>query len=296
MKPNAYQIAAFTMTARERSFSRAAALLGVTQSSVSQHVAKLEQIMGTHLFIRRREGLELTPAGRELFDVSDRLRNLEQRVSELVVNYGALDAGHLRIIATAPRPAMPIIARYAERYPQVEIDFSLASWTEAMRRVQEREVDIGLITEPTLSAGLHGQRIGAAGYLAYMRVNHPLARRPRLSLRRIAEESVILPEEGSLTQRIVRSKMKALGLSFARVIRTWTFPVVKEAILHGAGIGILLKNSLFPSSNLIEIPIEEMPETYQNYIVTPTDKRELRLVRSFFDVARYDASDLDKDC
>ena len=57
--PSPYQIKAFTHVAREGSFSLAAKVLGVTQSSVTQHVGKLETVMGTQLFIRRRGALEL---------------------------------------------------------------------------------------------------------------------------------------------------------------------------------------------------------------------------------------------
>src|SRR5215471_3647519 len=112
MKPSPYQITAFTHVARERSFTRAAERLGVTQSSVTQHVAKLEQIMGVPLFVRRRDGLELTRAGCDLFAVSDRLFALTQLVEEKVGNYSELAAGHLTVIANAPCPAMPVIARY----------------------------------------------------------------------------------------------------------------------------------------------------------------------------------------
>jgi len=88
MRPSPYQIAAFTHAARERSFSRAATVLGVTQSSITQHVANLEKVMGVQLFVRRREGLELTRAARELFEISDRLRTLEQLIAEKIDDYG----------------------------------------------------------------------------------------------------------------------------------------------------------------------------------------------------------------
>ena len=117
MRYSPFQIHAFTHAARERSFSQAALRLGVTQSSLSQHVGKLEQSMGTRLFIRRRDGLELTRAGRELFSISDRLIDIEQLVEEKIQAFNRMDEGHLSIVATAPRPAMPMIAAFARRYP-----------------------------------------------------------------------------------------------------------------------------------------------------------------------------------
>ncbi len=285
MKLSPYQIIAFTHAARERSFSKAAAALGVTQSSVTQHVAKLEQIMGTQLFLRRREGLELTPTARELFDISDRMRTLEQLIEEKVEDYGELSAGHLRIVANAPRPAMPVIARYSELYPQVQIEFALVSWNIAMQQLREREIDIAIILEPEANDGISMREIGTTRYMAYVNRDHRLARRRRLSLKDLAEEVMILPEDGSLTQRLVKRTAAQYGVSYSRVVKTATFSTVKEAVLHGVGVGMLLEDSVFPSEDLIPIEIEEMTERYRNFLVTPIDKRDLRLVKSFCDVA-----------
>jgi LysR family transcriptional regulator, low CO2-responsive transcriptional regulator len=285
MKPSHYQIIAFTHAAREGSFTRAAERLGVTQSSVTQHVAKLERIMGTHLFVRRRDGLELTRAGRELFAVSDRLRTLEQLIEEKIDSYGAFATGHLTIIANAPCPAMPVIARYAALYPRVQIDFTLVSWTLAMQQLHERTADIAIVTEPGADDLLYSLPVAKTRYRAYVCRTHPLAGRQRLSLRDIADQTVIVPEDGSLTQRLLRRKCAELGVTLSSLVKTTTFPLVKEAVLHGVGVGLLLDDSMFPSTSLVAIDVAEMREIYTNCLVTPSDKRELRFVRSFIEVA-----------
>jgi DNA-binding transcriptional LysR family regulator len=285
MKPNPYQIAAFTHAARERSFSRAAARLGVTQSSVTQHVAKLERIMGTQLFVRRRHGLELTRAGRELFAVSDRLRTLEQLIEEKVGSYSEIATGHLSVIANAPRPAMPVIARYSALYPRVQIDFTLVSWTLAMQQMHERTADVAIVTQPDADALLYSLPLAVTRYRAHVSRGHPFASRKRLSLRDLSGKTVIVPEDGSLTQRLLNRKCTELGIALPNLLKTTTFPLVKEAVLHGVGVGLLLDDSMSPSNDLVAIDIAEMGETYTNCLVTPNDKRELRFVRSFIDVA-----------
>ncbi|WP_305989616.1 hypothetical protein [Roseibium sp. MMSF_3544] len=94
-----------------------------------------------------------------------------------------------------------------------------------------------------------------------------------------------LPKDGSLTQKIAREKMREHDLSFFRILRTTTFPMVKEAILHNLGIGLLFERSLFPSDRLAAVSVKEMPEEYRDCIAIPADKRELRLIQSFLDVA-----------
>ncbi|MDJ0685466.1 MAG: LysR family transcriptional regulator [Alphaproteobacteria bacterium] len=285
MKISPYQIAAFTEAARQRSFSKAAAAMGVTQSSVTQHVAKLEQAMGTHLFSRRREGLELTPAAWELFQISDRLRTMEQLVEEKVNDYGQVSAGHLRIAANAPSPSLLVISRYLTLYPNVRIEFTLLSWDMIMRQLPKRDIDIAIIVQPEPLDGFVINEMGATRYKAYVHVDHPLAARKTVSLRELRDEVLIVPEDGSLTQRIVREKSHALGIDLTKILKTATFPMVKEAVLHNVGVGIMLENGQFPSTSLAAIEIQEMPESYKNCIITLADKRDLRLVSSFFDVA-----------
>lgn len=286
MKPNHHQITAFTYACRDGSFTRAAQHLGVTQSSITQHVAKLEKAMGTQLFIRRRDGLELTSAGRDLFALTDRLTALEQQVQEKVQDFGALEDGHLRIIANAPRPILPIIAAYNRLYPNVRIDFTLFDWTSAMTLLREFAVDIAVVAEPALSDRFFSIPVGETRYNAFLPASHAFASRDRICFRDLIGETVILPEHGSLTLREFQNAERRSGVVLSRVIRTTTFPVVQEAVLHGAGIGILLEGSLYPSSEIKSIPIVEMSQTYQNYLVTPAHKHHLRMISSFIDVAK----------
>ncbi|MEL6226630.1 MAG: LysR family transcriptional regulator substrate-binding protein, partial [Pseudomonadota bacterium] len=107
----------------------------------------------------------------------------------------------------------------------------------------------------------------------------------RVTLTELASERLILPEDGSFTQRVFMAKAAEIGCQFNRIVKTTTFPVVKEAVLHGVGVGLLLVDSLFASSNIVTIEIDEMPERYRNFLVTPEEKKDLRIVRSLLEVA-----------
>src|SRR3954447_7927024 len=65
------RVLTFRAVARERSFSRAAERLSLSQPSVSQQVAQLEREVGTRLLDRRPGGLRLTPAGEVLLAHAD---------------------------------------------------------------------------------------------------------------------------------------------------------------------------------------------------------------------------------
>ncbi|WP_420391775.1 LysR family transcriptional regulator [Acuticoccus sp.] len=285
MRLNPHQFAAFAHAAREGSFSRAAARLGLSQSAVSQHVASLERTIGASLLVRSRSGLTLTPAGRDFFELADRYATLDQLIGEKVEGYRTLGRGHLNVIANAPRPALELLAAYKRANPNVEVSFTLFDWTSAMRLLRERQVDVGIVTEPSAMKDCIVAEIGRARYVAYVPVDHPMATRRSVSVTDLKRETVLLPEEGSFTQRIVSRKLSKLGERFDNVIRTTTFPLMKEAVLHGVGIGIFLSDAMHPSTRITTLAIDELPESYATCLVAPADKARIFAVRAFLDVA-----------
>ncbi|MEP0521013.1 MAG: LysR family transcriptional regulator [Hyphomicrobiales bacterium] len=285
MKPNSYQISAFCLVARHRSFSRAAQALGVTQSSVTQHVGKLERLMEARLFIRNRDGLVLTPAGADLFQLSDRLKTLEEAVYERVSNYQKLEEGHLKIIATAPRPSMQLISTFSAAHPGIHIDFSPENWTNCNEAVKNRTVDMAIFTDPIQQKTAIIHVLRKTRYLAYVSKEHYLANRSSTSLKELVKETLILPDSGSLTNKIVCKALQSEGLALQRSLQMKSFPVVKEAALHNLGVAILLEDSLHPSPDLEAIPIVEMQQTHQDCLVLPEEKQNLRLVKRFTEIA-----------
>lgn len=286
MKISSHQIVAFTEVFRRRSVSEAAAVLGVTQSAVTQHLAKLEQHMGTTLFIRHRTGLVPTKPAQELFALTDRVRVLEQLVAEKINAYNDLSAGHLTVIANAPCPAMPIISEFNRRFPAVRITFSLVPWELAKQRLEARDVDIAIITEPDDLASLFHVELSKTRLMALVRREHRLACRPTLSLAELAQERVILTEDGSLTLREVEKACLENSINMPNVIKMATYPVLKEAVLHGIGVGILLQDSVFPAEELVYKSVDEFCSDFKTYIVTTSDKRRLRCVESFFETVQ----------
>ena len=285
MKASHHQFTAFAHVVREGSFSRAAGRLGVSQSAVTQHVTKLEQTVGMKLLQRGPDGISLTRAGHELYDLADRQVTLDGLIKEKLDGYAALARGHLAIIANAPRPALPLIAEFQKTYPNVEVDFTLYDWTQAMALLRSRQVDVAVVTEPDRMGECVYRPIARASYVGYVPDQHRLADKGSISLHDLTEETVLIPEEGSYTAKFIAQKLKDHALAFPRRMRTTTFPVMKEAILHGVGVGIFLADSGFPGDGLTGLPIAEMPETFETKLVVPKDKWGLRIVAGFTQLA-----------
>src|SRR5580698_4203735 len=116
---------AFLAVARERSFTRAAAHLGVSQSALSHTVKGLEERLGLRLLTRTTRSVSTTEAGERL------LRQLGPRFDEIEAELSALSelrdkpAGRIRITTSlyaAQTILMPALAKFLLDYPDIQVE------------------------------------------------------------------------------------------------------------------------------------------------------------------------------
>ena len=92
-----FQLSSFCTVAEEGSFSAAAEKMHISQPSVSQHIASLENHFDVRLFNRQKRRIRLTPEGRLLYttarEILDRLDEVSQRMTALK----SLEKGTLRV-------------------------------------------------------------------------------------------------------------------------------------------------------------------------------------------------------
>lgn len=285
MRPNHHQFEAFAFVVREGSFSAAAARLDVTQSTITQHIANLEKSVGTVLLLRGRDGVQLTPQGR-IYDLADRMVALNSEVAERLEGFHAMREGRLKIIGNAPQPALRIIARFLQRFPDIRVDFELYDWTTAKSMINNRLADVGLITSAPENENWDRFHVETSYYVLYCRKDHPLSKKSKTSLRDLRREVVIIPEKGSLTRKLLDQVCSRYNISLTRTASMSTFPLMCEAVAQGIGVALFLQNSSLNNDNLCQISLEEMPEPLHTHLVSTKDRSRLKLVSEFIKAAR----------
>lgn len=119
------ELAAFAMVARERSFTRAAAKLGVSQSALSHTVRGLEERLQLHLLARTTKSVAPTAAGAALLeDLSPALEQIALALDK-ARSVKRRPAGRLRIVMSRSAAVMvllPRLAAFAETYPDIVLD------------------------------------------------------------------------------------------------------------------------------------------------------------------------------
>src|ERR1700733_16094929 len=120
MRNDLGELAAFAAVAEERSFTRAAARLGISQSALSHSMRGLEKRLGLQLLARTTRSVSPTSAGTALLhELAPALERIERAVAE-TRKQKETPSGHIRLII--PRTAtkmviLPKLARFARAYP-----------------------------------------------------------------------------------------------------------------------------------------------------------------------------------
>lgn len=144
MRENINDLVAFVAVAKDRSFTLAAAHLGMSQSSLSRTIRKLEERIGVRLLTRTTRSVTPTDAGRRLLD------NVAPRLDEIGAELDALGAfrdrpaGTIRINSSehALRTVLwPFIDRFAAQYPDIKVEVDVEN---GLIDIVERGYDAGV--------------------------------------------------------------------------------------------------------------------------------------------------------
>ncbi|MQA85966.1 MAG: LysR family transcriptional regulator [Streptosporangiales bacterium] len=135
------QVRAFVAVAEQRHFSRAAAGLHLTQQALSRRIQRLEQLLGTPLFVRNSGGVELTPAGQRLLPYARQLLAVaESAEAEARSASGPLRVDVWGIHALAP---LRFVEHLTATQPSLQIEPSMrrSVWA-AMEALLRGELDV----------------------------------------------------------------------------------------------------------------------------------------------------------
>ena len=94
-------------------------------------------------------------------------------------------------------------------------------------------------------------------------------------------ETVIVPEKGSLTRRVLEDACRTHRIALQRIVTMTTFPLMYEAVLQGVGVAVFLRDSSLIKNAAVEIPIEELDRHHETYLIATKDRVRLKLVREF---------------
>ena len=193
------------------SFSKAADVLGYTQSALSQTISSLEDELGVKLLYRSRTGSTLTDEGKELFPLIEKNIFQYNSVIEKAKDIRGLKTGIIRMgtVGSISVNWLPsIIKKFQNKYPDVEFQISQGDYTLTEAWIKSGTIDFGFVISDGKNNGLEIKRLKHDNFVAVLPENHPLAQMNVVPLKLLAEEPFIALDMGdfSLVEQAFREE------------------------------------------------------------------------------------------
>ena len=168
MHVNNDQLEAFVKIYELEGFTKAAKALGLTQSALSQKIAKLEDLLQASVFIRNRGDLALTSVGEKLYLFARQQLELEKQFLNEFDQYGNEPAGHLRVAGFSSilrSVIIPSLASFLKTSPNSSVEFKQFEVVELEDVLRKGKADL-IITDYKLSLpGIESFTIGKEEYV-----------------------------------------------------------------------------------------------------------------------------------
>jgi DNA-binding transcriptional LysR family regulator len=248
VKENLNDLSAFVLVAREGSFTKAAARLGVSQSALSQTIRALEERLGIRLLTRTTRRVAPTDAGERLLEmIGPRLDGIEDDLAAL----GELrdkPAGSIRITTSehaASSILLPRLMPLLSTYPDIELEINT---DYRMIDIVEQRFDAGVRLGEHLAKDMIAVRIGPDIRMAVVAAPSYFAGRARPEKPQDLTGhdciNVRLPTHGGLLPWDFNKDGRVLNVRVEGQLILNGFPQILQAALAGVGLAFMLEDTV----------------------------------------------------
>ncbi len=205
------QLKYFSTTARMGSISKAATRLFVSQSTVSKSITALENALNVKLFDRVANGLQLNEAGRSFLRYAVQILELVDQAEKMVKNEDLPETGTAIYSVPCGGVLTDLEAGFLERYPRAHLKQRLLNSEQALRALQNRELDFAFSFQLLSAPGVEWFPICKPHFVAIMSAGHPLAGADTISLAALKNESFFANNINSDNAEMFTSLCKQAG-------------------------------------------------------------------------------------
>jgi DNA-binding transcriptional LysR family regulator len=181
----------FVALAEKLHFGQAAERLSITQPVLSRHIRKLEHELGVDLLIRSSRHVELTLAGRQLFEDAPPLLATAQ-ATQRRVRRAATGRATLRVGFLVGDPIIQLVRAFDAMHPDIDIDVERIYWSDQPQALVDEHLDVSFIHLPVDDEGLSLARLYSSPRVALLPGSHRLAGRCEITIREFQDDPVVL--------------------------------------------------------------------------------------------------------
>ncbi len=294
---NFKQLEYFAAVAEEGSISGASRELHVAQPPISRQLALLEDELGVTLFLRTNKGVDLTEAGRCLYQQS---RQMFQSLRTMADSVRAVDAGtrgqlKLGVVYSDVQIATQLLKKYHEKYPQVELYVRMGAPGDLLDDLGRGELHaLFLRSQSDRSCGLREQVLGEDPLeLVMCESTDPAPGREAVPIRALRDAPMCLLRSDDLWgySRDLLEECRRAGFTPNVVCHCYDTPMEMQMVQAGFGVGFLPRSvaAAHPGSPVYTKPVLEFSARSCPILVWEDDPYQSGCVRRFLELAAAQA-------
>lgn len=283
MEQHLSQYRIFYEVARCGNISRAAKELYISQPAISKAIGKLEESLGTRLFLRNSRGVQLTPEGNVLFQhvaaAFDSLSHGEKELKRIHdFHIGQLKIGVSNTLCKYV--LLPYLKSFVEKYPHVNITIESQSTAHTLEMLEARKIDIGLVAEPRARRGLNFTPVmeihdGFVCTPAYME-NLTLREGPAPDIFKTG--NIMLLDRSNMSRKHLDTYLSDRDIEVNQLLEVTDMALLIEFARIGLGIACVILDFVsddLKNGTLMEVPLDApIPRRVIGFACPPQDQSQ----------------------
>ena len=280
---NYTQIRSFNAVTKHRSFTKAAKILNVSQSAISEQVKSVESRFKIKLFIRNGSGISLTDYGKKLYDITKDIDDIHEQALNLLKSSNKLTSGTLNIGTVAPIHLMPILSKFSKKFPKINCNIVFGNSVQIKEKLLRKEIDIGILADINDQSQLYSKPLVRDKLLLFVSIKNTISKTKSISFKDIVNETFIVREKGSQTRALVERELLHLGIK-KKLYTIGSREGIFEAVKNNMGVGFVYSTEKIdlPKVNFVKLTNTNFYAT--EYVCCLTKRYDFNAIKAFFDI------------
>lgn len=232
----------FIRVAEQNSFTKAANILGYSQSTISFQIKQLEEELGCLLFERINHTITLTEKGKELLDYAQRICRMNDEFNQSF-NASGEPSAHLHILAPHSLCQDMMMTNYAEfhaTYPGISLKFTSLDTQDMFRMLDRNEGDLMLTLDShTYQRDYVIAKEERVGVHFVTGATSPYATDKPLTLADVVKFPFIATEQNTGYRRPLDELLAEKSLTFSPILELERTDIITELLAKGIGVAFL---------------------------------------------------------
>jgi DNA-binding transcriptional LysR family regulator len=275
-----WQLRTFSAVAKNLHFTRAAEELNLSQPAVSHQIKLLETEIGEPLFLREKDGILLTKAGKTMYEHAAKILDLADEMKVEIRNHNDTLTGKI-VLGVATRGLGNPIPLLYKRFKKVHQDIEIGVQNEyklehLVENVKNGTIDIGMVPHDMDLSGLVVMPYGEYEILLVVGKDHDLAKKIDVTIEDLQNLDWVTFEAGNRLRLSSRDYVAKVGIVPKTVYETNDGSIIRTMVVHDNKISLLPEWGIFEElqdGKIIPIRIKDFQYKIQINLIWKGSRR-----------------------